>query len=107
VKVSNGNPTDVLRHRRLQDQQAEEATKRDAQDASDLRLLMEVDWGRRFMCWLLHEMGHGSQVFHANAMTMAQQAGLRDMSSRLVRSLESDLPDLYHLMLLERDDGNA
>lgn len=91
--------------KRIREDQAREALARAERRLKDVRLLMSVDWGRRFVHDLLTKAGTHADTFNANPLQMARLAGRRSLGTDLEREIAQSDPDAFLRMLRESMDS--
>lgn len=84
-------------------------SKRKLDHETDLRALMGEPWGRRFVYWLVFELGRlEAPSFDpaikdgvCAAIHQARNEGFREMASAIMGRLQTETPEQYMAMLAE------
>lgn len=83
----------------------ERIQKLKAEEAEDIRWLMDDARGRRFVSRVLEATGVFRSTFDANHAVMAFSEGRRNEGNRLMTLVMAHSPQLFFVMLKERMNG--
>lgn len=93
--------------KRIREDRERAAAERLERRLKDVRLLMSVDWGRRFLHDLLGKAGTHADTFSSDPLVMARLAGRRSVGTDLQRELAQSDPEAFLRMMREAMDAGT